>query len=169
MFKILQLYGIPSKIVEAIRALYINTTATIISPGGETDAFEVMAGVLQGDTIAPFLFIVVLDYVLRISHDNIEEKWLWLTPRQSSRHPAQYLTALDFADDLGLITRSINDAEYLLQALEQAANQVGLHCNESKTEYLSTSPESSELKSLNGSTTKRVKDFKYLGSQINGS
>ena len=74
MFKILQLYGIPSKIVEAIRALYINTTATIISQDGETDAFEVMAGVLQGDTLAPFLFIVVLDYVLRISLDNTEEK-----------------------------------------------------------------------------------------------
>ena len=74
MFKILQLYGIPSKIIEAIRALYINTTATIISPDGETDAFEVMAGVLQGDTLAPFLFLVVLDNVLRISLDKTEEK-----------------------------------------------------------------------------------------------
>ena len=169
MFKILQLYGIPSRIVEAIRALYINTSATIISPDGETDSFEVKAGVLQGDTLAPFLFIVVLDYVLRISLDNIEEKGLLLKPRQSSRHPAQYLTDLDFADDLGLISQSINDAENLLQSLEQAANQVGLHCNESKTEYLSTSPESSELKSLNGSSIKRVEDFKYLGSHINDS
>ena len=92
-----------------------------------------------------------------------------LKPRQSSRHPAQYLTDLDFADDLGFIAQSIHDAEYLLQALEQAANQVGLHCNESKMEYTSTSPDPYDLKSLNGSSIKRVEDFKYLGSRITDS
>ena len=31
----------------------------------ETDDFDVNTGVLQGDTLAPFLFIIVVDYVLR--------------------------------------------------------------------------------------------------------
>ena len=36
------------------------------SPDGDTDYFDITAGV-QGDTLAPFLFIVCLDYVLRKS------------------------------------------------------------------------------------------------------
>ena len=70
MFKILSLYGIPEPIVEAIRTLYTNTKATVISPDGETEFFDILIGVLQGDTLGPFLFIIVLDNVLRISMDN---------------------------------------------------------------------------------------------------
>ena len=51
MFEILHLYGIPQKIIEAIRIMYCNTTATVISPDGETKSFEIKAGVLQGDTL----------------------------------------------------------------------------------------------------------------------
>ena len=47
--------------------MHANTTATIISPNGETATFDILAGVLQGDALAPFLFVVVLDYVLRLS------------------------------------------------------------------------------------------------------
>ena len=166
MFEILPLYGIPSKIVDAIMCLYTNATATIISPDGETEPFDISAGVLQGDTLAPLLFVIVLDYVLRLSLDNIPEKGLMTTPRRSSRHPAKYLTDLDFAHDLALISESISNAESLLQSLESAACQVGLHCNESKTQYITTSPLESEIKSLNNSLIKRVEDFKYLGSHI---
>ena len=166
MFEILHLYGIPAPIVKAIQLLYINTSATIITPDGETESFNITAGVLQGDTLAPFLFVVVLDYVLRMSLDNMNEKGLTTQPRRSSRHPAQHLTDLDFADDLALIAESISDAESLLQSLEFAASQVGLYCNEGKTEFLTTSPSPSELKSLNNVNIKRVEDFKYLGSHI---
>lgn len=31
---------------------------------GGTEFFEILAGVLQGDTFAPFLFIIALDYAL---------------------------------------------------------------------------------------------------------
>ncbi|XP_014767671.1 uncharacterized protein LOC106867308 [Octopus bimaculoides] len=125
MFKILAIYGIPPRIVDVIRGMYANTTTTVISPGGETDFFEVVAGILRGNTLTPFSFIT--NYVLRLSLDGTEEKGLLLKPRQSSRHYAQYLTDLDFVDDLALIFHCIKDAEYLLQALEKAANQVGLY------------------------------------------
>ena len=69
MFKILPLYGIPEQIIKAIEALYTDTNAKVITPGCETEQFDIFAGVLQGDTLSPFLFILVLDYVLRISLD----------------------------------------------------------------------------------------------------
>ena len=86
--------------------------------------------------------------------------------RQGSRRPAQYLTDLDFADDLALIAESIKNAETLLQSLEEAAAAVGLLCNETKTEFISTSTSSDTIHSLSGAPIKQVEDFVYLGSHI---
>ena len=166
MFEILHLYGIPPKIIEAIKIMYCNTTATVISPDGETKPFEINAGVLQGDTLAPFLFIVVLDYILRISVDQQQEKGMLLMPRRCTRLPAKYLTDLGFADDLALISHTLKDAESLLHSLEEAASIIGLLCNEDKTEYMTTSITQDEFKSTNGAILKKVDDFKYLGSYI---
>ena len=62
MLKILKAYGIPDQIVKAIGGMYEDTRAKVISPDGETDLFDILAGVLQGDTLAPYLFVVDLDY-----------------------------------------------------------------------------------------------------------
>ena len=136
--------------------MYINAEATVITPDGETEFFEITAGVLQGDTLAPFIFIIVLDYILRLPLDNLNDRGLQIQPRRSRRHPAQHLTDLDFADDLALITELVEDAEALLQSLERAGALIGLYCNES----------SHNLKSLSGGTIKRVQDIKYLGAWI---
>ena len=46
-----------------IMILYINTRSMVRSPGGDTHLFEIITGVLQEDTPAPFLFIVKLIYI----------------------------------------------------------------------------------------------------------
>ena len=43
IFDILPLYGIPKPIVEAIKSLYVNTVATVITPDGETELFDITA------------------------------------------------------------------------------------------------------------------------------
>ena len=63
MMKILQAYDTPPNMLKARGKLYENTRAKVITPDGETDYFEVKAGVLQGDTLAPYLFTITLDYV----------------------------------------------------------------------------------------------------------
>ena len=67
LMEILTAYGIPAKIVSAINVLYTNTESQVLSPDGDTDFFEILAGVLQGDTLAPFLFVIALDYAMRIA------------------------------------------------------------------------------------------------------
>lgn len=66
--------GIPEEIVSAIMILYKNTKAMVRSSDGDTDFFEIKAGVLQGDTLAPFLFVTCLDCALRHSVDQFR-KW----------------------------------------------------------------------------------------------
>ena len=58
----------------------------------ETEYFDIVAGVPQGDTLAPYLFIIRLDYVLRISIDKIRENSLELTKKRSRRYPAKTIT-----------------------------------------------------------------------------
>ena len=54
MFEILRLYGIPDKIIEAIKVMYTGTSSTVLSTDGETLSFPILAGILQGDTLTPF-------------------------------------------------------------------------------------------------------------------
>ena len=46
-------YGIPKETVAAITILYKNTKVKVRSPDGDTEYFDIVAGVLQGDTLAP--------------------------------------------------------------------------------------------------------------------
>ena len=62
MAKLLRSYGIPDKLVDAINGSYANTRDNVYSPDGVTEEFYIVAGVLQGDTLSPYLFIIVLDY-----------------------------------------------------------------------------------------------------------
>ena len=73
MEQILVAYGIPKETVAAITILYRNSNVKIRSPDGDTDYFDIVAGVLQGDTLAPYLFTICLYYVLRTSIDKIKE------------------------------------------------------------------------------------------------
>ena len=66
MFEIPHLYAIPQEMVNAIKVLYTDTKARVLTSDGETDTFDIMSGILQGDTLAPFLFIIVLGYMSQI-------------------------------------------------------------------------------------------------------
>ena len=111
MMRILKAYGIPPNLLQAIKKMYTNTKAKVISPDGETESFDITAGVLQGDTLAPFLFIIVLDYALRKAMDGKEDDLgFTITPRRSRRHPKEVLADLDFADDIALLSDEIEQA-----------------------------------------------------------
>ena len=62
---VLKAYGVPVEIVDAVNMVYTNTTAQVLSRDGDAEFFEILTGVLQGDTLAPYLFIVALDYAMR--------------------------------------------------------------------------------------------------------
>ena len=58
MEQILLAYGLHKETVAAIMMLYKNTKVKVRSPDGDTDYFNVEAGVLQGDTLAPYPCII---------------------------------------------------------------------------------------------------------------
>ena len=81
MIKILKAYGIPPRLLRAINAMYSGTRSKVMTPDGDTEEFEITASVLQGDTLAPFIFVIVLDYVLRKAISGRESEFgFMLTP-----------------------------------------------------------------------------------------
>ena len=59
---------------------------------GTSYYLNIIAGVLQGDTLAPYLFIICLDYVLRTSIDKMKENGFKLTKEKCSRYSAKTIT-----------------------------------------------------------------------------
>ena len=100
MEEILLAYGIPKETVAAITILYRNTKVKVSSPEGDTEYFDIVAGVLQGDTLAPYLFIICLDYVLRTLIDKIRENGFELKKKSSRRYPTKTITDADYVDDM---------------------------------------------------------------------
>ena len=54
MKQILSAYGLPKETVTAIIMLYRNMMIKVHSPNGDLDSFDIVTGVLQGDTLAPY-------------------------------------------------------------------------------------------------------------------
>ena len=169
MMNILKAYGIPPNLLNAIGNMYTNTRAKVITPDGETEEFDISAGVLQGDTLAPFLFVIVLDYALRQATDGKEEELGFTIKRKlrSERYPGKTIIDLDFADDICLLCNEMDQAQELLHRVESECQKVGLGLNSKKTEVMTYNiPEHSPLKTISGDELKEVTDFKYLGSWV---
>ena len=171
MMNILKAYGVPAELVKVINKLYENTKARVVTPDGETDLFDIVAGVLQGDTLAPYLFTIVLDYTMRQAVGDSEEKLGFeLERRKSSRHPAVTISDLDFADDIALLSENNEQAQQLLQNLEEESAKVGLHLNGKKTKVMAYNQETPiDITTRSGERLEVVDNFKYLGSWMESS
>ena len=148
--------------------LYRNTKVKVCSPDGDTEYFDIVAGVLPGDMLAPYLFIICLDYVLRTSVDKIRENGFELTKKRSKKYPTKTITDADYADELALLANTPNQAETLLYSLERAAAGIGLHVNAHKTEYMCYN-QMGNITTLDGASLKLVDKFTYLGSSVSST
>jgi hypothetical protein len=166
ILSILRLYNVPAETIDGIGSMYNGTSAFVRTSVGPSSLFSTSTGVLQGDTLAPFLFVIVIDYVLRHAFPN-DDLGIELSRRRSSRHPAVRLSVLAYADDIALLSRSIPDAQVMLERLESYAASVGLHINTGKTKalHINIAPGTSQLHTREGPID-WVSSFTYLGATI---
>ena len=168
MEQILLAYSLPKETIAAIIMLYRNTKIKVHSPDRNTDYFNIVVGVLQGDILAPYPFIICLDYVLRTSIDKMKENSFKLTKERSRRYPTQTIMDADNTDDIVLLANEPAQAETLLHSLEQAAAGIDLHVNPQKTEYMCFN-QRGNISTLNASSLKPVAKFTYLGSSVSST
>eukprot|EP00759_Apiculatamorpha_spiralis_P049216 PhF_6_TR44202/c2_g1_i5/m.67838 len=129
-------------------------------------------GVLQGDTLAPYLFILVLDGVLQqlpAQHGVLLSK-----PKkaQSARQRARFgttsetrLTDLAYADDVVLTSHTPEGLQALFSTFEREALKVGLRVNmgKGKTERFVIGDDPGSVVDAKGTPIPTVTTYKYLG------
>ena len=90
--------------------MYTGTTARVINADGMTEAGAIPAVVLLGDTLAPYLFIIIIDYMMTIFIEN-DSSCCGFThnPEWSRRIDSLRLADAEFADDVAFITDTIEE------------------------------------------------------------
>jgi len=183
-------------------SLYNGAQAKVSTQFGmSTESIDLSVGVLQGDTLAPYLFIIMIDYIMRIAlkdkddlgfqysfsssshmHNSNPNSRYHTRNKTGSRkssvvHPInpssdKFITDLNFADDITLLSSTLDNIQKLLYAVEAEALKVGLKINREKTEYivigeLISTRRNQDLYLLNSTIPLlRVSDFKFLGSLL---
>ena len=142
--------------------LYKNMKVKVCSPNWDSDFFDIVVGVLQGVILAPYLFVICLDYILWMSIDLMKENCLTLEKARSRRYPAQNTTDADY---IALLANTPTQAEFLLHNLDWAVGGIGLHGNTDKTEYMCFN-QSDNISTLNGGSLNLVDKFTNLRHSI---
>ena len=181
MFAILLHYGIPAMIVAAIRVLYDESKSQVYIQGQLSEPFNITTGVLQGDVLAPFLFIIVIDFVSKrsaegfgyLTHKGNDQDKSGRTLRSTTRTPDYKLNDLAFADDVALLENSAAQSQRQLDVYKTNAGQVGLDINTKKTEQMRLNQPDGAAQvnplTIDGQDIAIVDDFKYLGSHMASS
>ena len=91
--------------VMSFAMMYKNTKAKVVTDEGCSEEFEIFSGILQGDTLAPLLFIICVDFcMLNATFSKENELGFTLERAKSRRYPKEVVTNLDFVDDITLLS-----------------------------------------------------------------
>ena len=141
--------------------LYENTKATVYLPNDSTSFFDIVIGVLLGDTLMPNIFIICLDYVLWMSIDLIKKCCFTLKKKAKSRqYPAETMTNAAYANGLAQIHQP-KPNPYCIAWSKQAG---GIYVNTNKIEFMCF--KQGVISTLSGKPLKSVDQFTYLSSNI---
>ena len=165
MEQILPVHGPYKETVVIIMMIIKNMKVKVRSVDEDTDLFDIVAGVLQRDILAPYLFIICQDYVLRTLIDLMKEKGFILKKARSKQCFAEIITDAHYSDDVALLTNTTTQAESQLHNLEQAAGGIGVHVKADKT----FSNQRRHFLSKWGGSLKLVDKFTYIGSSVSST
>ena len=159
LWKLLRHYGVPTKLVNLIKNSYDGTGCRVIHGGQLTCRFEVKTGVRQGCLLSPFLFLLAIDWIMKMTTVQRTSGIQWTLWTQ--------LEDLDFADDLALLSHSHQQMQDKTTELAAVSLQVGLNIHKGKTKVLRMNAASTDPVTLEGNALEEVETFTYLGSVIN--
>ncbi|VDP39645.1 unnamed protein product [Schistosoma margrebowiei] len=164
LWKLLRHYSVPQKIVNIIQNSYDGLHCKIVHGGQLTKSFEVKTGVRQGRLLSPFLFLLVIDWILKTSTSEEKHGIQWTSSMQ--------LDDLDFADDLALLSQTQQQMQQNTISVAAASAAIVLNIHKGKNagedEQCSSSLSSTCTNSttIDGEDLEDVKTFTYLGSII---
>ena len=111
--------------------MYCDISACVSAELWPIKWLKTTTGVLQCATLSPYLFIVLMEYALKKTRqhnvDFVVCKW------NGSRHFANHIGALSYADNIFLQAESIDDVKFSIHRLNSFAAEIGITINHNKT------------------------------------
>ena len=156
LWKLLRHYGVPVKFVNLIRNSYEGLSCRVVHEGKLTEKFEVKTGVRQGCLLSPFLFILAIDWIMRLVTNQKRNGIQWTLWTQ--------LDDLDFADDVALLSHNHQQMQAKTSDLYHTSVQIGLKINKQKTKILRINAGIDEPVTIEGEELGEAESFTYLGS-----
>jgi exonuclease III len=165
-------YGVPQTLRSAIMSMYDGPRGRVKTSDGPTDPFPITQGVMQGDTLAPFLFVSVLNLVLRDAIEPLTAQGIIVREARGTGRATRHtqaevrLTDMDYADDIVVLSHTVDGLRMLMEAVELRAATVGLKVNfkPGKTEYMVFNIPDAPPLVCNGKQVVLTDEYKYLGS-----
>ena len=138
--------------------MYKDAGCKVRTENGLSDAFDINTGVRQGCILSPFLFILVIDWIMKETTKNIDDGIPWNDKK---------LCDLDFADDIAILADSAPALQRLTDELSNNAAKFGLRISSEKSKIMQTGPvHQPPTINCNGVPLECVEKFTYLGSVI---
>ncbi|KAK6755372.1 hypothetical protein RB195_014005 [Necator americanus] len=149
---------------QGVDASYVRTSAncyerctTRIQLFNRPPTIPIGKGVRQGDTISPKLFTAALQWIMKSL--SWEERGIRVDER--------FLSNLCFADDIVLFSNSTNEAETMLNELNEAGKRKGLRINRKKRQFMKNAYCEDGGVQLEGSQIVETPSYVYLGRSMN--
>ena len=162
----LRYYGFKGKCYNLILNLYKDIKSKISTHEGNTDYFDCMIGVRQGENLSPFLFSIFLnDLEHFLSSKNVngvtcdfamQEIYIYLK-----------LIILLYADDTVIFSDSEDGLQYALNTFNEYCDKWRLTVNAAKTKIIIFNsrgrPKPTTKFTLKGADIEIINEYKYLG------
>ena len=160
IWKIMKHYGIPEKFINIIRSFYEGMTCQVVHNSDLSPSFAVTTGVWQGCLLSPVIFLLVIDWVLKKTMGE---------PRGLQWTFTKRLEDLDFADDICLMSHTLQHIQEKTDRLQQTAESTGLAINTCKTKSMRINAAQNRPVTIQNSQVEEVTNFTYLGSVVSTS
>ena len=100
----------------------------VVHRGQLSDCFNVRTGVRQGCLLSPFMFLFVIDWIMRTTTDGKKNGIQWT--------PWTQLEDLHFADDLALLSHNRDQMQVKTTGLAATSERTGLKINRCKSKVM---------------------------------
>ena len=120
--------GIPDHLTCLLRKLYAGQEATVRTGHGTTDWFQIGKGVHQGGILAPCLFNLYAEHIMR--NARLDEAQV------GNKIAGRSINNLRYADDTTLMAESEEELKSLLMRVKEESEKAGLKLNIKKNRKL---------------------------------
>ena len=134
------------------------STCQVVHNGSLSEPFTITTRVRQGCLLSPFLFLIVIDWIMREITKDKKRGLQWSLTEQ--------LEDIDYADDIALISQRHTYMKETLLKLDEEARKTGLKIKVKKTKSLRFNRTSEATFTIRQDTIEEVQDFAYLGSIV---